>query len=470
MKNQPDNILCGKKIRGLFIGVLCSLMLIATQSYANESNQNKQVVSISRVRLEIGAYTYLWDNDGIQTIDKADETAGVDNTPVILPETIISFLSVYPGKTGKPEDIERWCRESELRLQNSGYVYTASVQIIPPRKNPDERTIYVSVSPGFFWRFGGGNAYGVFGKDCIGGKRASFRIYAGWNQNGMSYTNSHIAGLPLVAGASLFLYGPGENTTLTDAAGNNIAANRLEATETVGWFIQPDILIGIDISEAVDLFQDTTTKSEVSNGILPIDTLFSIQPFFSWNSYSIPHDPNRYGNESDSGFLARFCLFPVLPAAKGEASGFLHWRILPETTLACKASIGAATRAVSFSLFSVEDRSIRSGYTRDELSTSAFLYSSLELRQKITTILILQVFPLTLQTFLFSDMAGFIPAGTTIFASPEDNLQHQLQYANAWGAGLRILFDNPVFAYFTFSYGLNHEGKGRFLFYGTAGF
>ena len=37
-------------------------------------------------------------------------------------------------------------------------------------------------------------------------------------------------------------------------------------------------------------------------------------------------------------------------------------------------------------------------------------------------------------------------------------------HPDAYGAGLLISFDCPVFAYFNFSYGVNHQGKGRFVF------
>jgi len=43
-------------------------------------------------------------------------------------------------------------------------------------------------------------------------------------------------------------------------------------------------------------------------------------------------------------------------------------------------------------------------------------------------------------------------------------------YADAFGGGLRVLFDNPVFAYFTLCYGINHSGDGRFIFAATKGF
>ena len=456
------------ELKVLLTCLICSSLVLAeTQLYAD--GKDNASVYISRVRLEIGGDTYLWNEDGI-TADDSGKTGGTENNPTILPETIISFLSVCPGKIGTPSEIERWCRESEIRLQDSGYVYAASVQVIPPRKNPDKRTILISVSPGFFLRFGGGNAYGIFGKDCIGGERASFRAYAGWNRNGVNYTHYRVADLPLVLGGSLFWYGPGKNTSLTDAAGNSIPANRAEAVETLGWFVQPNILAGIDISEAADCFPKETTTDAASDSSLFGNTLFSIQPFISWNAYLIPGDPNKYGNESNLGCDARLIIFPALFAIKGEASGFVHWRILSGTTLAFEAAGGAATDAVSFDLFSTEDRSVRSGYTQEELSSGSFLYSSFELRQRIFAFTILPMFPCIVQAFLFGDVAGFTPAGTAIISDTGSEISDQVNYADAWGAGLRILFDNPVFAYFTFSYGLNHNGEGRFLFCGTAGY
>ena len=51
--------------------------------------------------------------------------------------------------------------------------------VVPPRKNPAERTVVVNVTSGFFWRFGGGSAWGMIGVAGLAGERASVKLYAG---------------------------------------------------------------------------------------------------------------------------------------------------------------------------------------------------------------------------------------------------------------------------------------------------
>jgi len=123
--------------------------------------------------------------------------------------------------------------------------------------------------------------------------------------------------------------------------------------------------------------------------------------------------------------------------------------------VALKGAGGVSHGNTIFDLFLTEDRNIRSGYSAEALNVSAFALGSVELRQSVVSFTVPPAFNCNVQIYGFSDLA--VISGET-------------RFADAYGAGLRILFDNPVFAYFTFSYGVNHKGAGRFLFCGTAGF
>ena len=54
------------------------------------------------------------------------------SSEILRPDTVMSFLSVYPNETVTEDILLRQCRESELRLAESGYVYESSLQIVPP--------------------------------------------------------------------------------------------------------------------------------------------------------------------------------------------------------------------------------------------------------------------------------------------------------------------------------------------------
>jgi hypothetical protein len=166
---------------------------------------------------------------------------------------------------------------------------------------------------------------------------------------------------------------------------------------------------------------------------------------------------------NDAGADLRAFLFPAMETAKGEVSGFIHCRILPDTMVAMKGAGGMSLGAVSFDLLRAEDRSVRSGYTGEELRASSFAFASVELRQQIFAIRIPPGFDCTAQAFGFCDTA-------VLNRSMESAGKTATEFVDAYGLGLRILFDNPVFAYFSFSYGINHEGSSRFMFCGTAGF
>jgi len=416
---------------------LVSFLLFGFVCFAEvkEGTALSEKVRIVKIKIVIDSDEYEWTVDGVNRLTETDGA--------LLPETVMSFLSVYPDELATEDSLQRQCRESELRLIESGYTYEASLQIIPPRKNPDERTIVVTVSAGFFWRFGGGGIYGMVGKDGLGGERASVRLYAGWNRNGVKYIHNHFGKTPFVLGGSLFYLGPGayKGTTLTTGTGNTGVP--LEATVTTGYFINPGLLAGVD---GTAFFPDALPKG---------NTLFSIQPFLEYRKFLVPGDPERYGNESDVGFDARGYIYPALLAEKGEISAFIHGRVLGKTMIAIKGAGGISAGEGSFDLFLTEDRIVRSGYSAEELTGPSFAFGSAEIRQNIVSFMVPPAFNCKFQLFGFSDVAV---------------LPGESRFVDAYGVGARILFDNPVFAYFSFSYGVNHNGAGRFLFCGTAGF
>jgi hypothetical protein len=57
--------------------------------------------------------------------------------------------------------------------------------------------------------------------------------------------------------------------------------------------------------------------------------------------------------------------------------------------------------------------------------------------------------------------APFVFADAAIARQTDESEDRDFEAA---GAGIRIVFENPVFACFAFSYGWNPEGAGRFVF------
>jgi hypothetical protein len=150
---------------------------------------------------------------------------------------------------------------------------------------------------------------------------------------------------------------------------------------------------------------------------------------------------------------------------KGEFFASVHIPVGTQSLWATRLSVGAgspaetsgAVSAAGFDLLSVQDRSIRSGYT--ELFARRFMLSSVELRHRIIRLAPLSGFTLDIQLFGFADGAVFVEEQTSA-----------LKFAESTGSGARLLFDNPVFLYLTCTYGINRFGEGRFLLSGTAGY
>jgi hypothetical protein len=82
----------------------------------------------------------------------------------------------------------------------------------------------------------------------------------------------------------------------------------------------------------------------------------------------------------------------------------------------------------------------------------------MELRIRAAAFTLARAVPVELFLFPFIDLAFYStgPGADTA--------------AEAYGAAARLYFAAPVFAWFHFSYGWDREGRGRFVFSGSAGF
>ena len=100
---------------------------------------------------------------------------------------------------------------------------------------------------------------------------------------------------------------------------------------------------------------------------------------------------------------------------------------------------------------------MRSGYPAAALIATDFVFASAEARYRAAA-LPLGWTTCGIEPFLFFDAALL-----------NDQTADRRMAAEGMGAGLRVLFDSPVFAYFTFTFGVNPNGSSRFSFCGTAG-
>ena len=112
-------------------------------------------------------------------------------------------------------------------------------------------------------------------------------------------------------------------------------------------------------------------------------------------------------------------------------------------------------------LYNTPDMSIRAGHEYLELLVERFLLINTEYRFTIAKFSIPPIFNIRIEGLAYADNGWTGNVGETEYLG---------NYSDGYGLGLRLFFDNPMFAYFSFSFGTNLEKKFRFVFTGTAGF
>lgn len=441
----------------LFRAGLCALFCFAVAPGASAAEEER--VLLSAVRIEIDGRMFNWSADGFSANQHGSgpefaagtETKPDGETPARLkPQTVASFLALRPGRLYIAADLESRCRDAEIRLLVSGLFYAAQAVVLPSKKGCAGRTVLVSLTSGFLWRFGGGASFGSFGYSALSGERLSLRGYAGWNRNGAEILHENAAGLPILAGVAVSLYAPGEWSGMLAATGLPAGQPSAEAVATLGYSPAPDYQIGVGAA----VLQTGLDRSG--------ERIFSLQPYFRYRSPRLTgasDAPDLSGQDSNfvfSGWDARIYYFPQDGSAKAEASFALKWNATERASFNVKASGGLSRGMFGFDLFSAEDRSVRSGYGRDELSFPSFLLASAELRLSVAAMAFGPGLDCRIVPFIFCDAAV--------------NGDEVRDSRFAAGPAVRLLFDSPVFAYFSASWGMNPEGDGRFILWGTAGF
>lgn len=402
-------------------------------------------ILLTRVRIISGESVAVWDASGITVTDG-------DAEPETSFTAIASFFAIEPGSALTAVELEKECRLAELRMDASGLFYESTCALAPVRKNPGERTVIISVSPGFLWRFNGGDLWAMVGRAGLGGGRGSIVAWVGWNRNGIRWFNPRVLGTKAAIGVESVLMGPG------DSAVRPTDDPMVRSTLTAGYSFSPDAHSGLELLSMTTLDSDGNEEAG-----FPDIGLLSAGPYLSWKRFL----PGLHDNPAaqTSGRVV-FRAMNVEGAWQTDAWSATRIPLSGRFACAFKASAGTGSDEVplgaSFDLYDYDDRCVRSGYEEDELTASSFALASAELRFSALTARIIPMFPMEVVPFLFCDAAAL--------STPKALGSDAWGDAYAFGIGTRVLFKNPVFAYFSFSYGINPDGDGRFMFCGTAGY
>ena len=336
--------------------------------------------------------------------------------------TILSYTKFRENKKFTKKDFEKEAETTRLRLMNSGLFYSAQVETRESKKNPGTMVVYITVRTGFLLRFGGGNAYGLFGKAALGGRRNLLAGYLGYNKSGASYVDENAFGVPLILGAGAFTNVP-----------QSLVEKEPFAFDTflkAGFFATPDISMGVDVQSLINIKGGASTE-------------FTVSPFLCHTALF----SERLMMKTE---VRQFNYFGEVQGSSLEAAVNVEYTPIKQITLAGLLNGGVVIQDTKINL---TEQKIRSGYTPEELTTDCYGLFSAEFRWNALSFNMPPCFPVDIIPYIFTDLA-----------LTQEYSEKEIRLLDAYGIGLAINFDCPVFAYFNFSYGVNHQGKGRFVF------
>jgi len=410
-------------------------------------------IVVYRIRLDIDGNSYDWTTGA----PPEKMTGGFTS-----PSTVASFLGFAPGDKLRPDELAERCSAARDRLLRSGFFFGASVDLIPPQAHPERRTVLIALREGFVWRFGGGNLFAMVGQANAGGERKSWMAVAGYNYDALSWRDELFFGLPLVLGAEARF-----SHNLGDGFVDGLSySGALE----LGWRFHPDLLVSATAEAA---WHDYRGGSAIGAFAGAEDGLYATAGAgFRWDSWRSGESASLRLIADNRAALAFATARPTmadtapLPLVWGKNSAAFG---IGAFVAAAQVAYGHAFAAGSpvdyaflWDLWSTQDIGVRSGWRHLDLMTDSFALGKLELRYLVAKIPFSPIIALSIEPFAFVDAALASLSGSAAGGGYE--------FFDALGGGLRLGLDNPVFAYFTFAYGLNRRGEARFTMAGGAGF
>lgn len=97
-------------------------------------------------------------------------------------ETILAFVPELREKNEyTEEELKAIALRGKERLNLTGWFYKADIYIAPSKEGDDYKNIIIEVEEGFLYRFGGGPIYGMYGMDNVFGSGEYYSAQLGWN-------------------------------------------------------------------------------------------------------------------------------------------------------------------------------------------------------------------------------------------------------------------------------------------------
>ncbi|HUI73124.1 MAG TPA: hypothetical protein VL354_21570 [Spirochaetia bacterium] len=439
----------------MMLRLQCAATIIGFLTLCSSGALCADPVTVTKVRILIGELRYNW----------TDPLAIPERLPggFTTPRTVASFLAIAPGDQMSEAELERRRRAAIERLEDSGFFYTVDVAVTQVARREDGRLVVARLSEGFLWRFGGGAAYGAVGEVNLFGERKRWELAAGANWANALWEDDLVCGAPVEYRAAIHY----ESSLFTGYAGF-VDYRLVEASPAAGFRLTPDLVFYLESPLSYRWLQPSVTFPSTTEGME-----YTPQGGLRWQGSIWPGPVRLTAKASGSTGLSLRSFGQCYALASGSSAVTVE---LPFQSANGRREYGPAlgtrlcyggTRVLRgglpvFGLFNLCDtpnRSVRSGYSFQDLLAASFLLFNAELRMPTPSLGLGSIFSLVFAPFVYVDAA--------LSRGPEGGAPNN---SEAFGGGLRLLFDNPVFAFFTFSYGWNPQGEGRFSFTATSGY
>lgn len=397
-------------------------------------------------------------NDEVTIYDKINLQSTKTNSEEDFPQTVLSYTNFKVGKNYTLKGLESELLQTKTRLIYSKYFYEIDLQIQDDLTETNQDTarykgfkiIKFTLKNKTLHRFMPGLYWLQYGIDGINNQRKGFRITAGWNKLEAEIFHQNFAN------KNIYLSFLADYNNLFPQLINNEDGNSSIKFST-GYYFSPDFLLATDFKLQRFYSSDFIAYSDYE------DTGISITPYFTLTKQFLKL------NQSSGMINTTFSYYPFISTFSTSSRITANLNLFSNLQLGFLISGGYATPDMPtygvFDLFSTQDNSIRSGYTKDELLALTYVLSSMELRYDFLQLFLTKSQKLSFQGFLFIDYAKILPSNKNLIIS-----QGQLNNANAFGGGIRIKLHHPLMIFLSFNYGFNTNGSGRFVFTATAGY
>jgi hypothetical protein len=390
-------------------------------------------VAISRIKISIDDYLYIWERDSKGPQASPDNPPD-SKAPKTRPETVMGLIGIKPGDVFDQKALDDLVETRQRQLSETNVFFSNRITILPVRSDPELRSLRVDVRVGFPWRPFGGAAFAALGNENADGNLLTWGAALGYNYDAFSLGWGNRKAGPFWWSAGLSYSNnllSGQSPTHTLGANAALGSAWLPFSPCLG-------------AEA------WATYSAQAGAVSQTGIKFT--PSVSWSK--------TIGKGDFALALGAYALCSV----PMESPAFLPiWQ--PEARVQIRPVLGPVTLAFQLGAGMTSARSedfpmvpfVRGGFADAEsLRMDRYAQFNAELRLNQGTI----SFPFFITTM------DLMPYGYFDFATGSDLGDGGAPAASvfAGGFGLRLLLGIPVMVGFDFAYGWSDEGLGIFSF------